>query len=206
VGMRRDWAERHERTSGDQRATLGRCRISRTQGCREAERAGRPRLSAGVTLGRAGVDGRLHCGAMRRPFRTQNAAVTGGFFIAPLVPSILIPLTGAWRFPPEWGDAAVMYVGALPIVFIFGLPLFLLFSKFRMFSWWGSILAGGLSGIAIDALLGGISNLWGYPLSVYGATGAGTGIVFWAVVMWGPEPNQSAARNWAEPFRRRRGN
>jgi hypothetical protein len=100
--------------------------------------------------------------------------------------------------------ALVVYVIALPFVFALGLALFLLFSKFRMFNWWGSILAGGLSGIAIEALLGDISNLRGYPLLLYVATGAATGIAFWGVVILAPEPNQSTARNWVAPLRRRR--
>ena len=141
---------------------------------------------------------------MRKPFRSQNAAVTAAFFIAPLVPGILIPLVGSFRFPPDVVGAFAVYVIALPFVFVFGLPLFLLFSKFRMFNWWGSILAGGLGGITIEALLGGSANLRGYPLLLYVATGAATGIAFWGVVMLGPEPNQSTARNWVAPLRRRR--
>jgi hypothetical protein len=61
---------------------------------------------------------------MRKPFRTQNAAVTAAFFIAPLLPSIFIPLMGQWRFPPDVVGALLVYVIALPFVFILGLPLF----------------------------------------------------------------------------------
>jgi hypothetical protein len=138
---------------------------------------------------------------MRKPFRTQNAAVTAAFFIAPVLPSLLIPLTGPWRFPPDWGGALIMYLGALPIVFVLGLPLFLLFSKIRIFSWWGSILGGGIGGLVILALLGGRYNLHGYLLLLYGAVGAATGLAFWTVVMLGPEPNQLTAKKWVEPFR-----
>lgn len=76
------------------------------------------------------------------------------------------------------------------------------FCRFRLFSWWGSILGGTLSGIVIVALLGGRYNFHGFPLLLYGAVGAATGLAFWAVVMLGPEPNQSTARNWVDPFRR----
>jgi uncharacterized membrane protein YjdF len=141
---------------------------------------------------------------MRKPFRSQNAAVTAAFFIAPLLPSIFIPLVGPWRFPPDVVGALLTYVIALPFVFATGLPLFLLFSTVRLFSWWASILAGGLAGIGILALVGGRYNLHGHPLRVCAAVGAGTGLVFWAVVMLGPEPNQFAARNWVDIFRRRK--
>ena len=100
--------------------------------------------------------------------------------------------------------ALVVYLIALPFVFAFGLPLFLLFSRMRMFSWWGSILGGTLAGVAISALVGGRYNFHGFPLLLYGAVGAATGLAFWAVVMLGPEPGQSTAKNWVEPFRRRR--
>jgi hypothetical protein len=131
--------------------------------------------------------------------------VTAAFFIAPVVPVIFIPLIGSWRFPPDVMGTLLVYVIALPFIFLIGLPLFLLFSRLRMFRWWGAILAGSLGGIAIDALLGGSYNLRGYPLLLYGATGAATGITFWAVVMLGPEPNQSTAKHWVEAYRQRRG-
>jgi hypothetical protein len=138
--------------------------------------------------------------SMRPPFKTQNAAVTAAFFIAPVVPSLFVPFVGS--FPPDLVGALLVYVIALPLVFVLGLPLFLLFSKFRLFNWWGSFLGGALSGVAILALVGGRYNLHGHPLALYGAVGAATGLAFWAVVMLGPVPNQSAAKNWVEPFRR----
>ena len=153
---------------------------------------------------RSAIAGLLHCLAMRKRFKTQNRAVTAAFFIAPLCPSLFIPLVGSFRFPPDVMGALVVYLIALPFVFLLGLPLFLAFSKFRMFSWWGSILAGGIAGIAIDALVGGRYNFHGFPLLLYGAVGAGTGLAFWAVVMLGPEPNHCAARNWVDLRRRRR--
>jgi hypothetical protein len=141
---------------------------------------------------------------MPKLFKTQNGAVTAAFFMAPLLPSIFIPLVGQWRFPPDMAGAMLVYVIALPFVFVLGLPLFLLFSRIRIFSWWGSILGGALGGVAISALVGGRYNLHGYPLLLYGTVGAATGLAFWVVVMLGPEPNQSTAKNWVEPFRRRR--
>jgi hypothetical protein len=137
-------------------------------------------------------------------FKNQNAAVTSAFFIAPLMPSVFIPLVGQWRFPPDVAGALLVYVIALPFVFAIGLPLFLLFSRIRIFSWWGSVLGGALGGVAILALVGGQYNLHGDPLWLYGAVGAATGLTFWAMVMLGPKPNQSTARNWVEPFRWRR--
>ena len=153
---------------------------------------------------RAAKTGLLHCLAMRKPFKSQNAAVAAAFLIAPLLPSIFIPLVGHWAFPPDLVGALLVYVIALPFVFLFGLPLFLLISRIGIFSWWGSILGGALGGVAILALVGGAYNLHRVPLLLYGAVGAGTGFAFWTVVMLGPEPNQSAAKNWVEPFRRRR--
>jgi hypothetical protein len=154
---------------------------------------------------RSAIVGLTHCLAMRKPFRTQNAAVTAAFFIAPVIPTMFIPVVGPWRFPPNVIGALLVYVIALPFVFVLGLPLFLLFSRIRMFSWWGSILGGALGGGAILALVGGRHNFHGFPLLLYGLIGAATGLAFWTVVMLGPEPNQSTARNWVEPFRRRRG-
>ncbi len=71
---------------------------------------------------------------MRKPFRSQNAAVTAAFFIAPLVPSVFLPLVRSFRFPPDVVGALLAYVIALPFVFFLGLPLFLLFSRIRIFS------------------------------------------------------------------------
>jgi hypothetical protein len=141
---------------------------------------------------------------MRKMFKTQNRAVTAAFFIAPIIPSIFIPLVGRWTFPPDVVPALMQYLIALPFTFALGLPLFLLFSRIRIFSWWGSILGGAFGGVAILALVGGRYNLHGYPLQLYGVVGAATGLAFWTVVMLGPEPNQSTAGNWVEAFRRRR--
>jgi hypothetical protein len=139
---------------------------------------------------------------MRKPFTSQNAAVTAAFFIAPTLPGIFIPLVGQWKFPPDVMGALVVYLIALPLIFVIGLPLFLLFSSIRIFTWWGSVLAGALGGFAILSVLGGPYNFWGYPLLLYVTVGASTGLAFWAVVMLGPEPNQLTAKNWVEPFRR----
>jgi hypothetical protein len=141
---------------------------------------------------------------MRKRFKTQDGAVTAAFFIAPMLPSISIPLAGPSSFPPGVVEALLLYVIALPLVLLFGLPLFLLFSKMRIFSWWGSILGGLFGGVLILGLVGGRYNLRGFPLLLYGAVGAVTGLAFWAVVMLGPEPSQSTARNWVNAFRRRR--
>jgi hypothetical protein len=143
--------------------------------------------------------------AMRKPFKTQNGAVAAAFFIAPLMPGIFISLVGRWEFPPDVRSALLIYMIALPVIFVLGLPLFLSFSRIRIFNWWGSMLGGALGGVAILALVGGRYNLHGHPLKLYGMVGAATGLAFWVLVMLGPEPNQSAARNWVEPFRRRRG-
>jgi hypothetical protein len=79
----------------------------------------------------------LNCLAMRKPFRSQNAAVTAAFFIAPPEPGVFIPLVGSFRFPPDMVPVLIQYVIALPCTFARGLPLFLLFSRMRIFSWWG---------------------------------------------------------------------
>jgi hypothetical protein len=147
----------------------------------------------------------IDCYVMRTIYKTQNRAVTAAFFIAPVVPSIFIPLVGQWKFPPDVMGALLVYVIALPFIFVLGLPLFLLFSRIRIFSWWGSILGGALGGLAILALVGGRYNLHGYPLLLYGAVGAATGLAFWMVVMLGPELSQSTAKNWVEAYRPRRG-
>jgi len=147
----------------------------------------------------------IDCYVMRPVFKTQNRAVTAAFFIAPLLPSIFIPLVGHWTFPPDLMGTLLVYVIALPLVFLLGLPVFLLFSRIRIFSWWGSILGGALGGLAVLALVGGRHNLHGYPLLLFLGVGAGTGLAFWAVVALGPEPNQSTAKNWVEAYRPRRG-
>jgi hypothetical protein len=136
--------------------------------------------------------GLIHCLAVRKIFKTQNRAVTAAFFIAPVWPSIFIPLVGSWRFPPDVMGALLIYVIALPLVFILGLPLFLLFSRFRIFSWWGSILGGALGGIAILALVGGRYNLHDYSLLLYGAVGAATGLAFGRWSCW--DPNRVSRR------------
>ncbi len=142
---------------------------------------------------------------MPGPFKTQNAAVTTAFFVVPVVPSFFIQLIGGWTFSTsDVMGPLLTYVIALPCCFVLGLPLFLLFSRFRMFSWWGSLLGGCLGGVAILALVGTRNDLFGAPLVLFGAVGAATGLAFWVVVMLGPEPNQSTAKNWVEPFRRRR--
>jgi hypothetical protein len=127
---------------------------------------------------RSAMTGLIHCVFVRGIFKTQNGAVTAAFFIAPVLPGIFIPLIGQWRFPPDVVDALLVYVIALPFVFAVGLPLFLLFSRMRIFSWWGSILGGAIGGVAIQALVGGRYNFHGFPLLLYAAVGAATGLAF----------------------------
>jgi hypothetical protein len=139
---------------------------------------------------------------MRKPFKTQNAAVTAAFFIAPLVPTLLLPGVGLWEFPPDLMLALLVYVIALPLIFALGLPLFLLFSRWGLFRWWIVIPVGAISSVGLLALLGRFQMPDARWLKIYGVVGATTGLLFWGVVTLGPEPGQSAARNWVDAFRR----
>jgi hypothetical protein len=142
---------------------------------------------------------------MRKPFRTQNAAVTAAFFIAPVVPALSMPVVGPWKFPPDVSNALLVYVVALPFIFALGLPLFLLFSRLGLFRWWTAIPVGTISGVALLALLGRFQMPNGHWLLMYSVVGAATGFLFWAIVTLGPEPSQSTARNWVDASRRRLG-
>ena len=137
---------------------------------------------------------------MRKPFKSQNAAVTVAFFIAPLVPSIFIPLVGPWRFPPDVMGALVVYLIALPFVFAFGLP--------------GAV--GAATGLAFWAVVcdrkvatdsSGSERECGRRLRVTPLSRrcrASIGHANTPADGEGPEPSQSTAKNWVEPFRRRR--
>jgi hypothetical protein len=140
------------------------------------------------------------CLKMRKPFRSQNAAVTAAFFIAPLLPSIFIPLVGPWRLPPDVMGALVVYLIALPFVFAFGLP--------------GAV--GAATGLAFWAVVcdrkvatdsSGSERECGRRLRVTPLSRrcrASIGHANSPADGEEPEPGQSTAKNWVEPFRRRR--
>jgi hypothetical protein len=146
---------------------------------------------------------------MRKLFKNQGSATTTAFFISPIIPGVVLPFLDFLSWQSAHLGYALLgillcYLLSLAIGMLIGLPMFLLFSRFRLFSWWGSVLAGFCSGAIIVAVVGGLSNLEGRALLIYGAIGAATGLTFWAVVMLGPEPNQSAASNWVKGSRKRR--
>src|SRR5580658_1812950 len=146
---------------------------------------------------------------MRKLFKNQDTATTAAFWVSPIIPGVVLPFLDLF----SWRSAHLGYVllgvlacylVSLAIGMLIGLPMFLLFSRQRLFSWWGSIVAGFLSGDIIVAVVGALSDLEWRAFLIYGAVGAATGLTFWAVVMLGPEPNASAASSWVRSSRKRR--
>jgi hypothetical protein len=146
---------------------------------------------------------------MRKLFKKQDSATTAAFWVSPIVPGVVLPFLDLLSWQSSHLGYALLgilacYILSLAIGMLVGLPMFLLFSRLRLFSWWGSMLAGFLSGDIIVAVVGALSNLEVRALLIYGALGAATGLTFWAVAVLGPDANASAASDWVKSSRKRR--
>jgi hypothetical protein len=146
---------------------------------------------------------------MRKLFENQDKATTAAFWVSPIVPGVVLPFLDlfSWR-SAHLGYALLgilaCYFLSVAIGMLVGLPMFLLFSRLRLFTWLGSIVAGILSGDIVVAIVGALSDVEWRAFLIYGALGAGTGLTFWAVVVLGPEPTAAAASDWVRSSRKRR--
>jgi len=124
----------------------------------------------------------------RSPFRTQRSAITTGFFLAPLIATMTgAVISQAWQgggLSALVGWAFVCYLITLPFGIALGLPLLILFARYRLVTWWSALLAGCLAGSPGVVLLH-------LPITLMCPEGAAGGLAFWIVWKLGPEPDAS---------------
>ncbi len=134
-------------------------------------------------------------------FTHQGTATTVGVFAAPLVPTVA-PFFGAGTSSPEgisaFYGALLVYVNALVLGGLLGLPLFYLLARIRLVNVWacvlGGFLVGGISGLLVILLAG----LGSDAVLIYAYQGAGAAAVFWILWKLGPDPSASFARIWVQ--------
>ena len=105
---------------------------------------------------------------------------------APLVPAFLgalmTPLGGGainTDLTSVLGLTVVVYPFALVLGSIVGLPIFLVFRRYRLVRWWSAVLAGAIAGVfwvGVITLRFDLRNL--VLLTIEGSLG---GLVFWAI-------------------------
>ena len=142
---------------------------------------------------------------MRKPFRTQNAAVTAAFFIAPVGAEALY--AGSWSVEVPAGCVQRHCWFTLSLSPSSSLSDYLCSCYSADWGYSGGGLpfpVGTISGVALLALLGRFQMPNGHWLLMYSVVGAATGFLFWAIVTLGPEPSQSRRRRWSGDASRRR--
>ncbi len=136
-------------------------------------------------------------------FSTQNAAATVGLLTAPLVPTI-VPAFYAGSSSPgvtsAFYGALLIYVIALLIGSVFGLPFFYLLGRIRLVNVWTCLLGGFLVGAISGLLITVLARVGSDAALIYGCQGAGAAAVFWVFWRLGPDPSPTFARTWIREF------
>ena len=136
-------------------------------------------------------------------FSTQGAAATVGLFAAPLVPAIAPAFYAGTSSPgvvSAFYGAFLIYVVALLLGGLFGLPLFYLLARIRLVNIWACLLGGFLVGIMSGVLIMLLTGVGSDATLIYGYQGAGAAAVFWILWRLGPDPSATFARTWIREF------
>jgi hypothetical protein len=80
-----------------------------------------------------------------------------GFAAAPLAPAVLFAMENSLMSPKDilgrLGWIPLIYVPALVITVVLGLPLFLLLRRFELVKWWSALGLGAVVGALVGLLL-----------------------------------------------------
>ena len=106
-----------------------------------------------------------------------------GFVIAPVVPALIVVARMAHDLKLGFYAPAVlaMYVPAAFFTLLFGLPMFLLFLRFRLIRWW-TVLASGFAIGGIVALILQSPNF--FPIEIFWTALAGMAGAFCFWICW----------------------
>jgi len=141
-------------------------------------------------------------------FFTQSTAATVGFFAAPLVPTIALAFdagdSSADIMSMLYG-ACLVYVLALVVGGLLGLPLLYLLGLLRQVNLWACALAGFLTGALSGLLIILLTGIGTKAVLIYGCQGAGAAALFWVFWKLGPDPSPTSARFWTRQFAGSRG-
>src|SRR6185369_11969345 len=126
-----------------------------------------------------------------------------GFAVAALPIAILFSLTSPGLgggvdvdLASLLGLTGLFYIWSMFFTVIFGWPLLLLLRRFSLVRWWTSALAGLVIGAVVEAMIisgSGVSPADVKLLSVCGAVGAASGLIFWAIWRVGNPTTQITA-------------
>jgi len=123
----------------------------------------------------------------------SRSAITMGFFVAPLVATITgAVISPAWQGGHVTEDllwALAWYLMTLAFGIALGLPLLVLFARYRLVTWWSALAAGCLAGSAVAMLLH-------LPIELLGSERAAAGFAFWIVWKIGPEPDPAEVKEF----------
>ena len=138
---------------------------------------------------------------MSHLFRSQYAAATYAFLVAPVGPAAWGVLWSIlWgkgdAFGPA-GFALLFYLVTLPMGIVLGPPVLFLLARYWRLEWWTAVIVGIIAGTAISALLH-------LPLSLYAPVGPAWAALFYLVWKGGPDANARIAIQWGRGFYRRR--
>ena len=121
--------------------------------------------------------------------KKRHVITTLGFLIAPLAAAISLTaievaegdldLLDAWTL--AW--VFIVYCYALGVTLIFGLPAFLLLSRFDKVTWWSAILVGSFSALVMVLVFRGLNAFVVVPV------GGASALLFWLIWRWGSAGN-----------------
>jgi hypothetical protein len=119
-----------------------------------------------------------------------------GFLVAPLVPAIIFAvknsLVGPLDVVARIEMVPLVYLPAVLVTAVFGLPVFLLLLRFKFIRWWTTFVAG----LAIGALVGVIvesPNLQVPEILFTAVTGSLAALAFWLIWRQGQHANAASS-------------
>jgi len=123
---------------------------------------------------------------------TKSEATQAGLLAASLIPALLFavftPLSGTLDIKSFLGTFLIAYLFSAIATAVFGVPIFLLFRRFGIITWWSALAGGFLAGALVSIVI----RLPGPPnvrdLVIDGPIAAASALVFWLIWRQGQEP------------------
>lgn len=115
-----------------------------------------------------------------------SAAVVG-FLVAPLVSAIigavLTPVEGRLNLDvfSIFGLLPLFYFFAALATILFGMPSFFLLLKYKLITWWSTILVGIVVGVLVALIFKAPNHVEARDLLVMGAMGSASAFTFWLI-------------------------
>jgi len=122
----------------------------------------------------------------------KRDATNVGFIVASAIPALLLsvftPLSGELSIKSFVGTFVITYMFSAAATVVFGVPLFLLFRRIGIITWWSVLVGGFLAGVLVSIVIRLPDSPNARDMLMDGPMAAASAFVFWLIWKRGRDP------------------